>query len=646
MRSLGFDSLSTSTRNWVLVAGFIATIAIYWPGLSGGYIFDDYPNIVDNHAVQPDDASLPSMTAAALSSPSSRFKRPLSSLSFAGNYLLTGLDPFWMKATNLIIHLINGLLVYSLSRILISRLAPTHPLKPTALATIIAIAWLVLPINLTAVVYVVQRMESLAHLFVLAGLLGYCQSRLRMLNEQNGAILATTSLLAGTGIGLLAKETAILLPLYALLVEVFIFRFRRTGGDTDWSIVMVFVSVLALPLVLGLAWQLGIVLKPATWAARDFTLYERLLSEARIVCAYIRWALLPTPQALSFYHDDFVISRGLFAPWTTVASIGAIVAMIFGAFALRKRHPLAALGIALYLGAHTLTGTILPLELIYEHRNYFASLGLLLTVIPPLLHPHASFRLASKVTLCALLVLWGGTTALTAHAWGHPLRLAEEYAARAPQSPRAQYALAQTYIVASDYDPQSPFLERAWPILEEAAILPHASILPEQALIFSSARVGRRIEAHWWESMVRKLNRRRPASEDQSAIMALARCARERKCELPPSRMVEVFLSALNHPSPPPRVLAAYGDYAWNVLQDKPLALKLANDAAASTPTEPEYLITLLKMQIVMGQDAAASQTMEKLNEMNIGGRLNNRLRSLIAPKNRHEMPAPPRNRN
>ena len=107
------------SHQWLLAAAFLLTIAVYWPGLYGTFLFDDYPNIVDNHGVQPQDASMPSLVRAALSSPSSEFRRPLASLSFAANYLATGLDPYWMKLTNLVIHLLNGLLVFLLAQKLI-----------------------------------------------------------------------------------------------------------------------------------------------------------------------------------------------------------------------------------------------------------------------------------------------------------------------------------------------------------------------------------------------------------------------------------------------------------------------------------------------------------------------------------------------
>src|SRR5699024_9739532 len=155
---------------------------------------------------------------------------------------------------------------------------------------------------------------------------------------------------------------------------------QRKGMDRPMA--GLYVVILLLPLIVGLVWQLPGVLSPGAWARRDFDLHTRLLTEARIVSGYIRWTLLPTPDALSFYHDNYPISTGLFQPWTTFACIVLIAALLALAWWLRKRAPLASLGILLYFGCHTLTGTILPLELVYEHRNYFASFGLLLAVVP------------------------------------------------------------------------------------------------------------------------------------------------------------------------------------------------------------------------------------------------------------------------
>jgi len=656
--------LKNRTGWWLLLAAFVVTLAVYWPGLSGGFLFDDYPNIVDNHGVQPSNASFSSLVGAALSSPSSEFKRPLASLSFAANYLVSGLDPYWMKLTNLVIHLLNGLLVFLLSRSLLHiPPAGAHERAPAGataarqrqgiVAALIAAGWMLLPINLTGVLYVVQRMESMANLFVLLGLLGYVAGRQRMLGgsladsdsclapsaararlspEIRGFLLCVTSIVACTGVGVLAKETAVMLPLYAVLVEWLVFRFRAANGRRDLRLAGLFVVVLLIPMLVGLAWLTPGIFNPAVWATRDFSLRTRLLSEARIVVDYIRWTLLPTPDALSFYHDDFRISTGLLAPWTTLASIVLLGLLVATMVWLRKRLPLAALGIGLFLGCQLLTGTILPLELIYEHRNYFASFGLLLAIVPLLaVPPGTTMALPRYALLAGALLCWAGLTALTAHAWGNPLRLAEDLASRAPLSPRAQYELGRTYIIYSHYDPASPFTKLAYGPLERAAALPEASILPEQALIFMNSRMHLPIKDAWWDSLIAKLKTHKPGVQDESSLGALTQCAREQRCDLSKQRMVEAYLASLSHPAPSARLLATYGDYAWNVLDDHALGLSLTREAVGASPKEAAYRITLIRMLMATGRKGDALAELKQLESLNYGGRLDASLTQLRA---------------
>jgi len=651
---------------WLLATAFVITAAIYWPGLYGSFLFDDYPNIVDNHGVQPNNASLASLAGAALSSPSSEFKRPLASLSFAANYLATGLNPYWMKLTNLVFHLINGLLVFLLTRILL-RSTPTQmaavadagnlrdsgePRHIGIVAALVAAGWMLLPINLTAVLYVVQRMESMANLFVLAGLIGYIAGRRRMFKSAaisaqhcngertelrlsasvRGFILCVISITVPAAVGLLAKETAVMLPLYALLIEWMLFDFKTPAGVRDRPIIGLFVLVVLLPAVLGVAWLLPGTLNPGTWAARDFTLGTRLLSETRIVTDYIRWTLLPTPGALSFYHDDFHISTGLLTPWTTLASSITLAALVGLMLWLRSRRPLAALGVALFLGCQLLTGTILPLELIYEHRNYFASFGLLLAIVPLLAVPRTSaFALPRYTLLAGLILCWAVLTALTAYAWGNPLRLSEDLAIRAPQSPRAQYELGRTYIIYSHYDPASPFTQLAYAPLERSATLPNSSILPEQALIFMNARMHLPLKDAWWDSLIAKLKAHKSGVQDESSLAALTQCIHDGECDLPKQRMMDAYLAALSHPAPSARLLAMYGDYAWNVLEDHELGRRMTQAAVQASPNEPAYRISLIRMLAAQGRKAEANLALEQLDSLNFGGRLDSSLSELHA---------------
>lgn len=630
---------------WLLSGFLMLTAAVYWPGLSGGWLFDDYPNIVENHGVQPQTSDVATLVRAALSSPSSEFKRPLASLSFAANYLAGGLNPWGWKLVNVLIHLLNGLLVFVLAGQLLRATARLHPdtgspttsMRASLLAALIAGCWMLLPINLTAVLYVVQRMESMANLFVLLGLIGYVSGRQRMLAgtaSAGGFWLCAASLAIVTPIGILAKETAVMLPLYAVLIEWIVFRFNRlpsTDGGKDTRIATLFAVILLLPMIAGLAWLAPGLLNPAAWATRDFTMGTRLLSEARIVVDYIMWTLLPTPHALSFYHDDFKISTGLLHPWTTVACIFVLAALLAAVFLLRKRHPIAALGLALFFGCQLLTATVLPLELIFEHRNYFASFGLMLAVVPALAPNgrNRSFALARGVLLGGLLLLWAGQTLLTTMEWRNPLSMAQSLAERRPTSPRAEYELGRTYIILSNYDPDSPFTKLAVAPLERSAALPDSSILPEQALIFMYSRMHLPIKDAWWDSLVSKLKAHKPSVQDESSLASLTKCVRDHLCDLPVNRMMEAFMAALSHPHPDARLLANYGDYGWNVLGDQALGLRMTEAAVNTAPAEPAYRITLVRMFAALGKRNEALGALQQLEPLNYGGRLNSTLAQL-----------------
>jgi hypothetical protein len=707
---------NSKKKYMLLIVVMLLTTAVYWPGLSGTFVFDDFPNIVDNPGIQAKNAGLASLMRAALSSPSSELSRPLASLSFAANYLLTGLSPYWMKLTNLVIHLMNGLLVFFLAQALLQASedgsterhsakfafvnvtindgATSQMRQISVVALLIACSWMILPINLTGVLYVVQRMESMANLFVMTGLVGYVAGRRQMLSIKSlplstpsenpshafvriwssvdrGLVLCVIGLIVPVVFGVMAKETAVMLPMYALMVELTLFRFHPActtplthasvmegspanqswkSQKSDRRIIALFLLILLMPILAGLAWMLPRVLSPQSWITRDFTLGTRLLSEARIMIDYIVWTLLPTPHGLSFYHDDFRASSGLLTPLTTLASITALAGLVALAVWLRPRRPLAALGIALFLSCHLLTGTILPLELIYEHRNYFASFGLLLAIVPLLAAPSSSttanrgnilatdairanqglpFPLARYSLLAGLLLCWTTLTALTAYAWGSPLRLAEDLALRAPQSPRAQYELGRLYIMSTQYDPNSKFRPLVYPPLERAASLPNSSILPEQALIFMNARMHLPLKDAWWNSLIAKLKARAPTVQDESSLISLTQCVRDKACDLPQNRMMEAFMASLTHPDPSARLLACYGDYAWNVLDDKPLGLRMARLATHADPREPVYQVTLIKMLLAEGQLKEAHELFQQLQSLNYGGRLNGSLSDL-----------------
>ena len=118
--SFGVDvKLSISGYAWVAIwsATSLWVAMLYFVGLPGDFLFDDNPHIVRNQLVQIGSLS-PADLWQAWSSSHLDFpgSRPLAMLTFGINHAVSGLSPFAFKATNLALHILNGLALFAVAR--------------------------------------------------------------------------------------------------------------------------------------------------------------------------------------------------------------------------------------------------------------------------------------------------------------------------------------------------------------------------------------------------------------------------------------------------------------------------------------------------------------------------------------------------
>jgi hypothetical protein len=323
----------------------------------------------------------------------------------------------------------------------------------------------------------------------------------------------------------------------------------------------------------------------------------------------MHWSLLPMANQLALYHDHIRVSHGLLDPPATLAAIAGLCALAAAAVALRRRQPLAAIGIAWFLAAHLLTATVIPLELVFEHRNYFASIGLYLAMFSFLL-PAADARLAlARMALCLLVpVFFASVTFVRALNWGNPILFALSEAQLNPDSPRTAYELARTYVELSGYKADSPLVPKAYTALERAAALPGADTLPDQGLLILSGRLHQPPPAGVWERLQRRMAEQPLSAQNISALYTLNQCVLEDRCNFPAQEMVQTFLAALKHTPPDNRVLSIYASYAMNALHDATLATDLARTSVRQAPRDLRMRQNLLLILAASGQHAAAQE--------------------------------------
>jgi hypothetical protein len=361
-----------------LIGVLTVTAVVYWPGLSGPFLFDDGPNL------RPLNDWLTGHTgwlSVVLENRSGLFGRPISMATFVANVAMLGASPWALKLGNLLIHLINGILVYGLFAALLQRGALLRDADRDSrwIACLGASIWLLHPLLVSTVLYVVQRMAMLSTLFTLLTLLAYLYGRTAWQEQRkrSAVVLLGLGVPLCTMLAVLSKENGALAPALCAIVELIVFRPTAGVRRSIWSSAFI---VLTLVLPAFTAVVLMLMQSPfitAGYSDRAFSLTERLLTEARVLWDYVFAIVLPGGQHLGFYHDDFPISRGLFTPTTTVLAICGWLAAMAAAWRLRDKVPGLALGLGIFLIGQALESSVFPLMIYFEHRNYLPAIGII-----------------------------------------------------------------------------------------------------------------------------------------------------------------------------------------------------------------------------------------------------------------------------
>lgn len=565
--------LKASRKTWLLMACFAALalgLAVYLPGLPGDFVFDDFSSIAGNPAVTLPHHGFAEFFSALFSAPVGGFLRPISMLSFMLEAHFTGLSPLGFKLVNIAIHLACGVLLGFLAREIFRilgtwRLPGLDETSISWLSLATATLWTVHPLNLTAVLYVVQRETSLSALFSIAAMLSYLIGRRRGLKTRAGKLLFWLATPLCMVLGMLCKETAALVPVYLLTIEFTLLEFRDREGRIDRQVLGFFMVFLALPLVA--ACTLAAV-RPgfffASYEGRDFTLYQRLLSECRVLLDYLRWTFLPDLRQLGLYHDDILPSQDLLRPFSTLPSVIAVLGLLLAVLAWRRRLQLFSFAILWFFGGQLMESTVLPLELAFEHRNYLPIFGVLLACTGGLygMAKDPANRRLVAAGLGGVCVLLASTTAVRALDWHSELDFARSEARHHPQSPRAVTELQWAYMTYVTGTGDVSVVPAAVAAAEEAKQIDPGSINQDVGLTYMYAHIGDLADA---DARLRMAAGRAPIAKPtptlQLALQSLITLAPEEYRDLAPG-IRAVYHATLSNP----RVLVypCYAADAWN----------------------------------------------------------------------------------
>ncbi len=421
--------------------------------------------------------------------------RKVTSLTFSINHYLSPFSPAYFRLVNILIHIFNSLLIYLLAYRTMA-LIPTGTadlkkhLPPgdedTSFYTAFAASMLFAlhPLNINAVAYIVQRMASLATMFVLLSLLFYITAAMSDKRLKTAAfyILSAASLLAG----ILSKENAVMaVPLILIYDYIFITRFkvklliRKVIAIAGIGVISIGLTSYYLGFhrtfmeLLRMLFNLNQPLKETGWMAVDvyWTPLQHILTEFRVVSKYISLIFVPLPELLVFDNWGFPLSGGIISPFTTLISIIFILGLLIFSVLKVRRLPLLCFGILWFITAISLESFFaLGSDLYYEHRNYLPLSGLLIGVAGQAVvaFKDRADKKTVLITITVLSLTLGSMTFMRNFVWKDSVTLWEDTLKKNPSNIRALMSLGNAYMKLPDFGKAKGYYKEAVRISNQA----------------------------------------------------------------------------------------------------------------------------------------------------------------------------------
>ncbi len=362
---------------FALITLSIIILSIYSNTFHASWHFDDIPNIVESHDLHLTEFSWESIRKTFFSRPhvGGGVYRPVACLSFALNYYFGKDNVFGYHMVNLSIHILTAcfLFLFIYHTLNLPSLKEKKGIDAYFVAFLSAVFWAMNPIQTQAVTYIVQRMASMAGMFYIMSMYFYLKGRRANQNRARIIFFVFCGMSALLAFG--SKQNAIMLPASLFLYDLFLIQgISRETIKKNLAILLVgALVIISIGIVYfafseaKLSWYFNL------YHTRPFTLWERLITQPRIIIFYISLILYPMSTRLSLDHD-IAVSRSLFDPFTTILAVILILGIVIGAVFISKRRPLISFCIFFFFINHIVESSIFPLELIFEHRNYIPSM--------------------------------------------------------------------------------------------------------------------------------------------------------------------------------------------------------------------------------------------------------------------------------
>ncbi|HYO84451.1 MAG TPA: hypothetical protein VES20_23820 [Bryobacteraceae bacterium] len=407
---------------WMILLAALASIfvafEVYGPALNGEFLFDD-----DYLPFQvPDMQNAPLRAWLGV--------RPVLMISYWLNYQNSGLDPWPYHAVGVLFHGLNAVLAWVIVRRLLSRVGETGATRET-LAGFAGALFLLHPVLTESVAYITSRSETMSVFFFLAAFAVFLTRPTDVISWGR-----TLTVLVLFGVACTVKEHTTVLPGLLLLADYFFTTPYRLEGIRRNLRLYAPIAVGGVLGVIAVARVLSTA-DSAGFKIEDFTWYQYLFTQFRVIWTYLRLYLLPVGLNGDW---SFPVSHSLMEHGA-IAALAALVGVSVLAWMYRREYPLAAFGWFGFLLLLSPTSSVVPIrDVIVERRLYLPFVCLLVITVEFLRRWRGGHT--RTAVLSVLLVACAVATYGRSKVWTDPLTFWTDATAKAPDNPRAVFQLA------------------------------------------------------------------------------------------------------------------------------------------------------------------------------------------------------------
>ena len=387
------------------------------------FIWDDESLIVHNHLLR-DWRNIPRFfSGTAWPTDFSNFYRPLQLVSYTVDYFFWQLRPCGYHITSILLHALNGILVYTLLLLVLGHRGASF---------LGSLFFTVHPVHTEAVTYIAGRADLLVSFFILIFFIVYM-----VMIRNRSRISLFFLLLFSYGCALLSKEIALVVPCMVLFWHIVLYR-KEKRTLLVWSLM----STGCITLIYYM-WRIH----AGSLEAFDiyaFSFLERLSVATKSFALYCLLVVAP----LRLHMEYMIFPPDTFLHPLFIASVLVVICFLVALIVTCRRSKVGTVALVWFMVMVLPVLNLVPLNATFaEHWLYLPLIGLSLGIGAVIKNAkRVLYRNSIMSVIIVCVVLFSVRTVVRNNDWQDPIRFYKQTLRLSPHNIKVLYNLGIAYI--------------------------------------------------------------------------------------------------------------------------------------------------------------------------------------------------------